>query len=145
MPASLAACARFMPSRALAIASARKAARRLLGARAGGPGAPARKNSFPPPAGITHAMTTVATVHEARCTAAIHRALADKGLAPGEHLVDAAYVDAELLVRSREEHGIELVGPPRGNPSWQTKTEGGYTIDRFEVDWDTERVGCPQG
>src|SRR4051794_964044 len=29
---------------------------------------------------ITHAMTTVATVHEARCTAAIHEALAAKGL-----------------------------------------------------------------
>ena len=48
---------------------------------------------------ITHAMTTVATVHEARCTAAIHAALAGKGLVPAEHLVDAAYVDAELLVR----------------------------------------------
>jgi transposase len=94
---------------------------------------------------ITHAMTTAATVHEARCTATIHQALAGKGLVPGEHLVDAAYVDAELLVRSREEHGIELVGPPRGNPTWQTKTEGGYTIDRFEVDWDAERVRCPQG
>jgi hypothetical protein len=52
---------------------------------------------------LTHAMTTVATVHEARCTAAIHQALAGKGLTPGEHLVDAAYVDAALLVRCREE------------------------------------------
>ena len=94
---------------------------------------------------ITHAMTTLATVHEARCTAAIHRALADKGLAPGEHLVDAAYVDAELLVRSREDHGIDLIGPPRVNPTWQTKAEGAYSIDRFEVDWERERVRCPQG
>ena len=94
---------------------------------------------------ITHAMTTLATVHEARCTAAIHRALADKGLAPGEHLVDAAYVDAELLVRSREDHGIDLVGPPRVNPTWQTKAEGAYPIDRFEVDWERQRVRCPQG
>ena len=94
---------------------------------------------------LTHAMTTVATVHEARCTAAIHQALAGKGLTPGEHLVDAAYVDAELLVRGREELGIDLVGPPRPNPSWQGKVEGGYTIDRFEVDWDEQRMRCPQG
>jgi transposase len=94
---------------------------------------------------ITHTMTTTATVHEARCTAAIHEALAGKGLVPGEHLVDAAYVDAGLLVRGREELGIELVGPPRPNPSWQTKIEGGHTIDRFEVDWGKERVRCPQG
>jgi transposase len=94
---------------------------------------------------ITHAMTTFATVHEARCTAAIHAALAGKGLVPAEHLADAAYVDAELLVRSREDHGIDLVGPPRGNPTWQTKVEGGYTIGRFEIDWDAERARCPQG
>ena len=31
------------------------------------------------------------------------------------------------------------------NPTWQTKVEGAYTIDRFEVDWDGERVRCPQG
>jgi DDE family transposase len=94
---------------------------------------------------LTHAMTTVATVHEARCTAAIHAALAGKGLVPAEHLVDAAYVDAELLVRGREALGVDLVGPPRGNPSWQGRVEGGYTLDRFEVDWDAERVRCPQG
>jgi transposase len=93
---------------------------------------------------LTHAMTTPATVHEAKCTAAIHQALAGKGLVPGEHLVDAAYVYAELLVRGREELGIDLVGPPRPNPSWQAKVEGGYTIDRFEVDWDKRRVRCPQ-
>jgi len=90
-------------------------------------------------------MTTSATVHEARCTAAIHQAWAGKGLVPEEHLVDAAYVDAELLVDSREELGIDLVGPPRPNPSWQGKVEGGYTLDRFEVDWDEQRVRCPQG
>jgi transposase len=94
---------------------------------------------------LTHAMTTVATVHEARCTAAIHQALAGKGLTPGEHLVDAAYVDAELLVRGRKELGIELLGPPRPNPSWQGKVEGGHTIDRFDIDWDEQRVRCPQG
>ena len=68
---------------------------------------------------LTHAMTTTATVHEARCTAAIHEALAGKGLPPGEHLVDSAYVDAELLVRSREELGIALVGPGRPDPAWR--------------------------
>src|SRR5215204_3828589 len=94
---------------------------------------------------ITHAMTTTAAVHEARCTAAIHAALAGKGLVPAEHLVDAGYVDAELLVRSREDHGIDLVGPPRVNASWQAKAEGAYTIERFGVDWDAERVRCPQG
>src|SRR3954451_10749212 len=94
---------------------------------------------------ITHAMTTAATVHEARCTAAIHEALAGKGLAPGEHLVDSAYVDAELLVRGREDHGIALVGPGRPDPAWQTRVEGAFTAERFEVDWEGRRARCPRG
>ena len=94
---------------------------------------------------ITHAMTTTATVHEARCTAEIHEALAGKGLPPGEHLVDSAYVDAELLVRSREELGIALIGPGRPDPAWQTRVEGGFTAERFEVDWGRKQARCPQG
>jgi transposase len=94
---------------------------------------------------ITHVETTTAAVHEARCTATIHRALAAEGLPPGEHLVDAAYVDAELLVHSRADHGIALVGPTPRNVSWQTAVDGAYGLDRFEVDWDRGRVRCPQG
>ena len=48
-------------------------------------------------------------------------------------------------MRGREELGIDLVGPPRPNPSWQGKVEGGHTLDRFEVAWDERRVRCPQG
>jgi transposase len=72
---------------------------------------------------ITHVMTTTAAVHEAHCTAEIQQDLAAKGLPPDEHLVDAAYVDAELLVSSQQEHSIDLVGPPRPDSSWQTKVE----------------------
>src|SRR3712207_7007801 len=38
---------------------------------------------------------------------------AAKGLLPGEHYVDSGYVDAELLVSSRDEHGVSLEGPVR--------------------------------
>ena len=71
--------------------------------------------------------------------------MAAKGLPPGEHLVDAVYIDAELLVRSHLDHGINLIGPPRVNPTWQTKVEGGYGIDRFEIDWEHKQARCPQG
>jgi transposase len=94
---------------------------------------------------ITHAMTTDAAVHEAGCTAWIHRALAAKGLAPSEHLVDTAYIGAGLVVRSREELGIALIGPSRPDVSWQAKLEGGYGLERFEIDWEHERVRCPEG
>ena len=70
--------------------------------------------------------------------------MASKDLLPGEHLVDAAYIDAELLVHSQATLAIELIGPPRPNPTWQMKVEGGYGIDRFDIDWVHEQVRCPE-
>ena len=73
------------------------------------------------------------------CTESIHKALVDKGLPPREHLVDAGYVSAELLVCSQVHYGIDLVGPARVNATWQTKVEGAYTGERgvaiFAIDF----------
>lgn len=94
---------------------------------------------------ITHVVTTPANLHEVQSTAAIHQALVDKGLPPSQHLVDAAYVDADLLANSPQDHGISLVGPTRKDPSWQARVEGAYDRYQFEVDWEKEQVRCPQG
>jgi hypothetical protein len=66
----------------------------------------------PSPGGSTReAGVMPANVHEAMRVEAIHAALAAKGLVPSEHLVDSAYVSADHLIRAREQHGIDLVGP----------------------------------
>ena len=78
-------------------------------------------------------------------TGAIHQALINKGLPPGEHLVDSAYVNADLLFKSLEEQGIIMVGPTRKNPAWQARTEGAYDHYQFDIDWKNERIRCPQG
>jgi transposase len=97
------------------------------------------------PSLITHLATTTAAVHEVNSTAAIQQALVGLGLPPGEPLVDAGFVAAELLVLSREERGIDLVGPPRLDVSWQNRTEGAYGVEDFAIDWQREQVRCPQG
>src|SRR6266581_1807109 len=94
---------------------------------------------------LTHVHTTPATVHEAQCTVPIQQALIDKEVPPSEHLVDAAYISAELLVQSRDEQGIILRGPTRPSQGWQTQVEGAYTIEQFTVDWEQQAVWCPQG
>ena len=94
---------------------------------------------------ITHVVTTTANLHEVQSTAAIHQALVDKGLPPNQHLVDSAYVDADLLVSSSQDHGISLVGPTRKDPSWQARVEGTYDRYQFEVDWEKQQVRCTQG
>ena len=62
---------------------------------------------------LTHVHTTTAAVHEAMCTDEIAQALVEKNLPPQAHLVDAAYISAELLVKSHADHGITLRGPTR--------------------------------
>ena len=92
---------------------------------------------------VVHADTTPANVHEAMRIALIHDALATKGLAPSEHLVDAGYVSAEHLVGAREQHGIDLVGPARPDQSWQKQVDGAFQATDFVVDWERRRVRCP--
>ena len=94
---------------------------------------------------LTHVHTTSAAVHEAKCTDDIEQALADKALAPQDLFVDSAYVSAELLVKSREVHGIALRGPTRPNLSWQKRTAGAYGLEHFVIDWERRQVRCPQG
>ncbi len=62
---------------------------------------------------ITHVETTLAGVTDSDLSAPIHEALAQRTLLPGEHFLDSGYVDADLLVRSQKELGIEVIGPVR--------------------------------
>ena len=94
---------------------------------------------------ITHVHTTPATVHDSQCTALIQDALGQRQLLPREQIVDAGYIDADLLVSSRSEHQITLVGPPRPKAGWQNKVAGAYSYDQFTVDWERKQVRCPQG
>jgi transposase len=93
---------------------------------------------------ITNVHTTVATTQDVASTADIQEMLYRKGLVPSRHLVDAGYIDGDLLVQSADKYGIELFGPTRVNSSWQTR-EGGLDATQFEVDWDNQKVLCPAG
>jgi transposase len=93
---------------------------------------------------ITHVKTTAATEQDVSQTADIHRSLKKKKLLPARHLVDAGYVDAELIVESEKQFGVELFGPTRQNPSWQARA-GGYSSDRFTIDWQQQTAQCPEG
>jgi len=94
---------------------------------------------------IVHVETTPAPITDSDMTAPIQQALADKGVTPATHLADAGYVDAELLVTSQTNHGIELLGPVRPDVSWQAKEGKGFDISAFVIDWETGKVACPKG
>jgi transposase len=94
---------------------------------------------------ITNVETTSAVAADVDLTAPIHVGLAAKGLLPGDHLLDAGYVDAQLLVGSQFEHGVRLVGPVRPDVSWQAEANQGFDISHFTIDWEARRVTCPEG
>ena len=94
---------------------------------------------------ITHVETTPATTPDDTMLPTIHEAVAARDLLPQEHLVDAGYTDAEVLVTSQQVHGVTVVGPVALDPSWQARAGDGFEKASFAVDWDAECVTCPAG
>ena len=94
---------------------------------------------------ITHVETTEAMSPDVEMTEPIQRALAEKELLPDEHLVDAGYTDADWVVRSQMEMGVEVVGPVRPDSSWQAREQTGYDVSHFQIDWQAQQAVCPQG
>ena len=94
---------------------------------------------------ITHVETRPGNEIDGAATEDIHRALQARQLLPEEHLVDTAYVNAGLLVSSRADYGVELVGPVLADTSWQAVEQTGYDITQFTIDWERQIVTCPQG
>lgn len=87
--------------------------------------------------------TTAATAGDVAMTEPIHDSLHAKDLLPGEHVVDAGYTSADLLLAARA-RGVTLLGPLLADTSPQARS-GGYTTAAFTIDWDTRHARCPQG
>ncbi len=94
---------------------------------------------------ITNVETTPATTSDDNMVEVVHRSLRRRGLLPSEHLVDKGYTDAKVLVHSRAEHGVAIVGPIAQDPSWQTRENAGFDKSAFAVDWEAKTVTCPAG
>ena len=93
---------------------------------------------------ITHVETTAAPVADGAVTPKIHRALEAKDLLPSVHLADTGYLDAELLASSRQQFGIDLLGPTRPDIHWQAQAAQGFEASRFRIDWQRQQAICPQ-
>ena len=94
---------------------------------------------------ITHVATTDATVGDSDLTATIHDELAERRLLPTEHAVDSGYTSAALVIEARDRHHLELLGPLAASTSRQSSTGEGFDQSDFLIDWDNQKVTCPQG
>jgi transposase len=75
----------------------------------------------------------------------VHQSLEQRALLPSEHLVDRGYTDSHVLVDSQQQHDVSIVGPVADDPSWQARSDDGFTKSQFLVDWDRQVATCPAG
>jgi transposase len=94
---------------------------------------------------IVNVETTPATTPDDNMIKPVHESLRERDRLPGEHLVDKGYTDAHVLVESRREYGVTIIGPVADDPSWQARAGAGFDKGSFVVDWDREVVTCPAG
>lgn len=94
---------------------------------------------------ISNVETTSAVLQDVSVTESIHASLQAKQLLPGEHFMDAGYIDAELLVDAKDDYGVTICGPVKKDVRWQANQEEGYSLPRFKIDWEQHSVTCPQG
>jgi transposase len=94
---------------------------------------------------ITDVQTTPATTADSDVLPQVHQDEQARDLLPGQHVVDSGYVDAELLVESQQQYGIDLCGPPRANVQWQAQAQGGFSAGDFAIDWAARQATCPGG
>src|SRR6266700_2618496 len=98
-----------------------------------------------PPHLIVNVETTDATVPGNQMTGPVHAHLDQRGLLPGEHLVDSGYPSAELLVSSQADYAITLVTPMLADTSPQARAGAGFGRAAFAIDFGTRHATCPQG
>jgi transposase len=94
---------------------------------------------------ITDVQTTAAGLADVAMTATIQSALAARGLLPAIHVVDGGYVDADLLVASRVDHALDLLGPALPDSSRQAQAGQGFDLGAFTILWSERVARCPSG
>ena len=94
---------------------------------------------------IVHVATAPACAADEAALTPIHDALAPRDLLPSRQLVDAGYVDAEVLATNQARFGVEVFGPTRGDLRWQARAQTGFEGHHFAIDWHAQRAICPQG
>ena len=94
---------------------------------------------------ITHVETTPGPTADGATTPTIHAALERQDLLPGTHLVDPGFLDADLFVQSRDDSGVDLLGPTRLDYHWQARAGAGFHAQHFQIDWNQHQATCPAG
>jgi hypothetical protein len=93
----------------------------------------------------THVETTAGPMAEAAVTNPIHAQWHATQLLPRLHSVATGYLEAELLVSSQRDDGVEWLGPTSPDDTWQAQAGQGVEASHFVIDGAQPRATCPMG
>jgi transposase len=94
---------------------------------------------------IVAVTATSATTADGDIVGELHERLASRQMLPREHLMDAGYVDAEVLARSQNCYHVDVVGPAMPDLSWASREAGRFDQSQFLIDWPARQAICPAG
>jgi transposase len=94
---------------------------------------------------ITHVETAAGPSADGDATPKIHAALQRRSVLPQLHIVDTGFLDAALLVESKADYDVDLLGPTRADHHWQARAGEGFAAGNFELDWERREARCPAG
>ena len=92
---------------------------------------------------VTDVHTTPATEPDVVATTAIQDKLIARGLAPGEHLLDAGYPSADNIAASAQ-RGITLIAPIVVQTGRNARQDT-FGPGEFTIDWQAGTARCPAG
>jgi transposase len=94
---------------------------------------------------ITNVETTPATTGDEKMTLVIEDHLAQKELLPQQHFVDTSYGHVGNVMTSQELYEVELIAPTNQNQSWQSRSDGAFSLSSFTINWSDKKAICPMG
>jgi transposase len=89
---------------------------------------------------LIHVATTPAPQSDVSMTEAIQADLQHAQLLPGQHLLDTGYVNADVLAKSQQRFGIEVISPTHPDVKWQANTDEGIDASQFVIDWEHKQA-----
>jgi transposase len=94
---------------------------------------------------IVEVTSTSATMADGDFVGELHERLASQKMLPQEHLMDAGYVDAEILAQSQSRYHVDVIGPAMPDLSWASKEAGRFDQSQFLINWQAKQAVCPAG
>jgi transposase len=94
---------------------------------------------------LAHIDTTPGPTADGAATPQMHAALEQRGPLLGTHIVATGFLDADLFVKSRDDYGVDVLGPTRLDDHRQAREGAGFDAQHGPIEGDQHPARRPAG